>query len=65
MTRSCWNTGICCVMPHTMSKGTKVRTVRIDDALWDAAKAKAKSNNDDLSAIMRAALQDYVDHDET
>lgn len=46
-----------------MSKGTKVRTVRIDDALWDAAKAKADERGDNLSEILRARLQEYVQGD--
>jgi len=43
-----------------MSKGTKVRTVRIDDALWEAAQAKAAERDENLSEIIRAALADYV-----
>ena len=43
-----------------MSKGTKVRTVRIDDALWDAAQAKAAEQGDNLSEIIRRALTEYV-----
>ena len=46
-----------------MSKGTKVRTVRIEDALWDAAKAKADAAGDNLSDIMRAALREYLDQE--
>ncbi|WP_352231328.1 ribbon-helix-helix domain-containing protein [Paenarthrobacter sp. R1] len=43
-----------------MSKGTKVRTVRIDDALWDAAQAKAAEQGENLSEIIRGALTEYV-----
>jgi len=47
-----------------MSKGTKVRTVRIEDALWDAAKTKADEVGDNLSDIMRSALKAYLDQDD-
>ena len=43
-----------------MSKGTKVRTVRIDDALWDAAKAKAETKETSLSEVIRDYLQAWV-----
>ena len=43
-----------------MSKGTKVRTVRIDDALWDAAQAKAAEQGENLSEIIRGALTGYA-----
>lgn len=44
-----------------MSKGTKIRTVRIDDALWDAAKAKADMDGDNLSEVIRDALRAYLE----
>lgn len=44
-----------------MSKGTKVRTVRVEDELWDASKAKADENAQNLSDIMREALRRYLD----
>lgn len=43
-----------------MSKGTARRTVRIDDGLWEEAKAAASERGDNLSDIIRAALFDYV-----
>ena len=43
-----------------MSKGTRVRTVRIEQALWDAAKAKAEAEGMSLSEVIRDKLQDYV-----
>ena len=43
-----------------MSKGTKVRTVRVEDPLWDKAKEVAAENGDNLSEIIRAALLEYV-----
>ena len=46
-----------------VSKGTKVRTVRIDDALWDAAKAKAETRETSLSEVIRDYLQAWVSED--
>jgi len=46
-----------------MSKGTIHRTVRIDDALWAAAKAKADAEGVNLSEVIRAALRAYVEGD--
>jgi hypothetical protein len=44
-----------------MSKGgTPLRAVRIDNPLWAEAKATAKKNGDNLSAIIRQALVNYV-----
>lgn len=43
-----------------MSKGTTPRAVRIDDALWNAAKAATAANGDSLSDVIRQALQKYV-----
>jgi predicted DNA binding CopG/RHH family protein len=39
---------------------TPQRTVRISDELWSAAKAKAEERGDELSAVIRAALERYV-----
>lgn len=47
-----------------MSKGTKVRTVRVEDEIWLPAQEKAKKNNQNLSDIMRAALRAYLDQDD-
>ena len=44
-----------------MSRGTTHRSVRIEQELWDAAKAAANENGDNLSDIIRKALQQYVD----
>lgn len=45
-----------------MSKGeTPLRAVRVDDPLWEAAQARAKENGDNLSAIIRDALRQYID----
>lgn len=43
-----------------MSKGTPLRAVRVDAELWEKAKAKAKDRGDNLSHILRQALEKYV-----
>lgn len=43
-----------------VSKGTKVRTLRVEDELWIPAQEKAKENNESLSDIMREALRKYL-----
>lgn len=43
-----------------MSKGTTHHSIRVDDKLWDEAKAKAKSKGDNLSEVIREALRSYV-----
>lgn len=42
------------------SKGTTVRTVRIDEALWSAASKKAAAAGESVSAVIRRALEEYV-----
>ena len=42
-----------------MSRGTKHRTIRIEDGLWDEAKATAKDRGDNLSEVIRQALIEY------
>jgi antitoxin component of RelBE/YafQ-DinJ toxin-antitoxin module len=42
------------------TRGTIHRTVRIDDALWEQAKAKADADGVNLSEVIRAALRAYV-----
>ena len=39
---------------------TPTRTVRIEDALWERAKAKAKREGTNVSAIVLEAVQRYV-----
>lgn len=46
-----------------MSKGTTRRTVRIEDGLWDKAQTKADENGDNLSAIIRDALRQYLNEE--
>lgn len=42
-----------------MSKGTAKRSIRIG-ALWDEAKEIADDRGDNLSAVIRQALEKYV-----
>ena len=44
-----------------MSRGTKQRGIRIDDALWTAAKQTAEEQGENLSAVIRVCLKDYVE----
>jgi hypothetical protein len=51
--------------PATMRRvpntpGTPRRTIRASDQLWDAASAKAKERGEDLSSVIRTALEKYV-----
>ena len=39
---------------------TKVRTVRIDDELWEQAAGAAKKNRTTIAAVIRQALVQYV-----
>ena len=39
---------------------TPQRTVRVPDEVWDAAKVKAKERGDNLSDVIRRALQRYA-----
>jgi predicted HicB family RNase H-like nuclease len=38
--------------------------VRVDDELWTAAVTKARDQGDNLSAIIRDALRQYLDESE-
>jgi hypothetical protein len=44
---------------------TKIRTVRVDDALWEAAQAKAKRRREGVSDVIRRALLAYIEGEET
>ena len=37
-----------------------MRSVRVSDAVWTAAQAKADERNENLSEIIRRALERYV-----
>jgi len=45
---------------HRTPPGFRPRSVKVDDTLWDAAKAKADDRNESLSAVIRTALERYV-----
>lgn len=40
--------------------GTKGRNVRVPDELWQAATAKAREKGEDVSTVIRRALERYV-----
>lgn len=40
---------------------TKVRTVRVDDELWQAAQEKAKKRRETVAAVIKRALLAYVE----
>ena len=44
-----------------MTKGTKQRSIRIDDELWDEAQRTAKERGDNLSFIIRDRLREYIE----
>jgi hypothetical protein len=48
------------LMANQPRPGNPARAVRVEDELWDAAKAIAAERGEDLSAIMRDALRRYV-----
>lgn len=39
---------------------TTIRGIRVPDELWEAAKAKAAARGEDVSTVVRAALERYV-----
>lgn len=43
-----------------MSRGTKQRGFRCEDDLWDKAKEVADQRGDNLSEVIRTALENYV-----
>ena len=44
-----------------MSNAAPRRAVRIPDALWTAAKQTADKQGENLSAVIRECLKDYVE----
>lgn len=44
-----------------MSKGTTPRAIRIEDQLWSKALTVAKARDETVSAILREALERYVE----
>lgn len=47
-----------------MSK-TPLRSIRVDEDLWNQAQAAAKDRGDNLSAIIREALRAYINESDT
>lgn len=43
-----------------MSNKTPIRTVRVDDGLWEEAQAAASERGDNLSDVIREAFREYV-----
>lgn len=44
-----------------MPPGTTLRNVRIPDKLWDAALARAQSEETTVSEVVRELLQEWLD----
>lgn len=42
-----------------------MRSLRVPEKLWDAAKAKADEREENISDVLRDALERYVNDDET
>lgn len=40
---------------------TKVRTVRVDDELWEAAQAVARARRESVADVIRRALLAYIE----
>jgi predicted HicB family RNase H-like nuclease len=43
---------------------TKIRGVRIDDELWEAAQAKAARRRESVTDVVRRALLAYIEDDQ-
>lgn len=43
-----------------MSKETPIRTVRVSDKLWKAAKTQAKRSDTTISEVINQALRDFT-----
>lgn len=48
-------------IPFIEDGSTKVRTVRVDDELWQAAQEKAKLRRETVAAVIKRALLAYVE----
>lgn len=48
-------------VPFVLSRFTKIRTVRVDDELWQAAQEKAKRRRETVAAVIKRALLAYVE----
>ena len=47
-------------MANQPRPGNEARAVRVEQDLWDAAKAKATERGETVSDVIRKALQRYV-----
>ena len=47
-------------MPPKPSAPRKIRTVRVEEKLWEAAQAKAAQNGETVTDVVRRALKRYV-----
>ena len=47
-------------MPNKPRPENPARPVRVEDGLWEAAKAKAAERGETVSQVIRAALTRYV-----
>lgn len=47
-------------MPNKPRPENRHRMVRVEDELWNAARAAAEANGTTVSAVIRAALERYV-----
>lgn len=43
-----------------MPRGTRLRNIRVEDELWDAAKAKAATEGRNLSEVLREFLERWT-----
>lgn len=48
-------------LPGVSPKPKPQRTVRVSDRLWNAALAKAEENEENVSDVIRRALERYVE----
>jgi len=51
------------VSPNQPRPGTSRHNIRLDDQLWQAASAKAEVEGTNVSALVRAFLEQYVTED--
>lgn len=47
-------------MPERIDNRDKVRTVRVPDAEWRAAREASQAQGESLSEVIRQALREYV-----
>lgn len=47
-------------LPRVAKPNMVMRSLRVSEKLWDAAKAKADEREENISDVIRAALEQYV-----